>query len=471
MRNEMITSTADFSKMEVLWGMNQITLKDLPDLDLGDIRRNQRFISIVENLIAKPGNSIARFSNDWYETKATYEFFKCKKFSLDSIIRAVQHYGASTIEEQTVLVLHDTSSFSYNNLEATKGLGYLDNKLGRGILCHNSMAATTSGTPLALLNQIIWTRNPKRLGKSQVRKQKPIKQKESYKWYKGIKTCNELLSNKIKKIHIGDREADIYEIFFMPPDSNAELLIRACQNRTTAEGSALWQYVSRAPQVTTTALTVWDKTMRKKKQINVEVRYRKVEILRPRNKQHEYESIELTAIEVREKSTKDNAILWRLLTTLEVNSIEQVKQCVQWYTHRWLIERFHFVVKSGCKVEELQLKQADSLKKAIATYSFAAFKIMQMTYESRAHPKVSCEVVLTKQEWQTLYMLETRSSKLPQKTPTLAQAVCWIAKLGGYLNRKSDGPPGLITVWLGYHQLTECVKLYSIMSKKNLGKD
>lgn len=466
----MITWSVDLSKMEVLCGMHQITLKDLPQLDLGDSRRNQRFISIVENVIAKPGNSIPRLSNDWYETKATYEFFKCNKFSLDSIIHAVQHYGASTIEEQTVLVIHDTSSFSYNNLEATEGLGYLDNKSGRGILCHNSVAATTSGTPLALLNQIIWTRNIEALGKSRARKQKPLDQKETYKWYQGIQICNELLGNQIKKIHIGDREADIYEVFFMSPDSNAELLIRARQNRNTAAGSPLWQYVSEAPQVTTTALMVLDKTLRKKKQINAEVRYRKVEILRPRNKQHEYESVELTAIEVREKSTKDNAILWRLLTTLEVNCIEQVKRCIQWYTSRWLIERFHFVVKSGCKVEELQLKQADSLKKAIVTYSFAAFKIMQMTYESRAYPKVSCEVVLTKQEWQTLYMLQTQSSKLPQNPPTLAEAVRWIAKLGGYLNRKSDGPPGLISVWLGYHQLTECVKLYSIMSKKNLGK-
>lgn len=450
--------------------MHQITIKDFPSLDLGDQRRNQRFVKIIENIIDKPGKSIPQLSDDWYETKATYEFFRSEKFSIDRLIKAIGDYGASLVEDPTVLVIHDTSSFSYNNLEATEGLGYLDNKNGRGIFCHSSLAATTSGLPLALLNQIIWTRDLKELGKSTFRKQKKFEDKESYKWYQGIDSCNQLLGSGIKKIHIGDREADIYEIFFQRPGSNAELLVRARKNRKTAHGSALWQYIRQFTPVSIT-LTVFDKSLRRNKRIKAELRYHTVEVLRPRDKQHEYDSVTLTAIEVKEKSASENAILWQLLTTLDVGSVAEAQQCIQWYTYRWLIERFHFVMKSGCHVEELQLKQAESLKKAIVTFSFAAFKIMQMTYESRVHSHVSCEVVLTKQEWQTLYILQTQSVILPAQPPTLGQTVKWIARMGGYLDRKSDGPPGVLTLWRGYYQLRESVRLFSILNAKNLGNE
>ena len=471
MRSVRTTFGGVYSWDTELYPMHQINMKELSELDLGDIRRNQRFVKIIDNIISKPGHSIPQLSDDWYETKATYEFFKSDKFSYDDLVKGMRQYGIKNIEASTVLVVHDSSSFSYNNLEATQGLGYIENKQGRGILSHNSIAVTTSGTPLALLNQMLWTRPIEQLGKAGERKKKLPEQKESHKWHQGIKTCNELLDKKIKKIHIGDREADVYEIFFMPPDDNAELLIRACQNRKTMEGSPLWQYIHQSPIKHTIALTVLDKDTGKSRSIKADVRYREVEILQPRNQQCEYNSVKLTAIEIKEKSKKPNAIFWQLLTTLNVHTAQDIKQYIQWYTYRWLIERFHFALKSGCKIEQLQLKQADSLKKAIATYSFASFKIMQMTYQSRATPQASCQIVLTKPEWQTLVTMATHSSHVTKRPPSLKQAVIWIAQMGGYLNRKSDGPPGLITIWRGYRKLTECVKLYSIIHEKNLGKD
>ena len=104
--------------------------------------------------------------------------------------------------------------------------------------------------------------------------------------------------------------------------------------------------------------------------------------------------------------------------------------------------------------------------KAIAVYSLAAFSIMQLTYQSRETPEVSCEVVLTKQQWETLYILKHKINALPEKPPTLQEATKWIAQMGGYLARKSDGPPGLKTVWLGYEALLQAVAFYEIISKK-----
>lgn len=443
--------------------MHKISVKDFPALDLGDRRRDERFVKIIENIVRYPGGSIPRHNQRWYDTKATYEFFKNEDIKLESISGAISAFGARQAERQQLLIIHDTSTISYNDLQA-EGLGYIDNAAGKGIFCHSSIAATAEGIPLGLLNQIIWSREPAQLGKSAKRRQKPFEEKESYKWYQAIRSVNELLSREITKIHIGDRDADIYELFFSEPEEKAELLIRARHNRKTTAGSDLWQHIGNQKAVAEEEIVIPDQTGKRKKKVWVEIRYKEVEILCPAHKTGKvYESVVLTAIEVRQKGNNKDGIQWKLLTTLSINTAEEAKQCMRWYSYRWLIERFHYVLKSGCGIESLQLKKAGSLMKAVAVYSLAAFRIMQLTYQCRQTPEASCELVLSRQQWEVLYMLKTKTNQLPEQPPTLQEATKWLAQMGGYLGRKSDGPPGLKTVWLGYETLVQAVALYEVI--------
>jgi len=449
--------------------MHKITVKDFPTLDLGDKRRDERFVKIVENIVRHPGGSIPQHNERWYDTKATYEFFKNDDIKLETLTAAISAFGANQTGQQQLLVIHDTSTISYNDLQA-EGLGYIDNAAGKGIFCHSSIAATVSGIPLGLLNQIIWSREPMQLGKSANRQKKPFEDKESYKWYRGIAAVNQLLDKEIIKVHIGDRDADIYELFFNKPDENAELLIRARHNRKTAAGSELWQHISEQQVAAKEEIVIPDRTGKRKKKVPVEIRYKEVEILCPAHKAGTvYESVVLTAIEVRQSGNDKEGIHWKLLTTLTINNAGEASQCMRWYSYRWLIERFHYVLKSGCGIEALQLKKAESLMKAVAVYSLAAFNIMQLTYQSRQTPDASCEVVLSRQQWEALYMLKFKTNKLPKQPPSLQDATKWLAQMGGYLGRKSDGPPGLKTVWLGYESLLQAVALYEVL--KNLGND
>lgn len=450
--------------------MHKISVKDFPQLDFGDIRRNERFVTIINNISSQPGSSIPKQNKRWYDTKATYEFFKNEDVSIEALKRTMMLYGAKQVSEQLeLLVIHDISNISYNDLHAD-GLGYLDNKDGRGILCYSSMAATTEGLPLSLLYQHTWVRALEDLGKSSKRKQTNFEDKESYRWYEGMIEVNNQLEPEINKIHIADRGADIYELFFHAYHANTDLLIRARHNRQLTDGSHLWQNIAEQPLAGIVNLDIPDKTGNKKLSTAVELRYHTVEILRPANNKDSYESVTLTAIEIKESPSvgkdKEECIHWKLLTTLDVSSIADVLKCVKWYTYRWLIERFHYVLKSGTKIEELQLKDAESLQKAISVYSIAAFRVMQLVYESRHHPHINCEVILTKSQWKTLYMLIHNTSKPVIHPPSLEQAVEWIGKLGGYLGRKSDGPPGLKTVWLGYQQLCHATSVYEIMTQK-----
>jgi hypothetical protein len=455
--------------------MHQIRIKDFEGLDLGDIRRKERLVSIINNISSQPGSSIPKQNQGWYDTKATYSFFRNEAITPALLSQAIMLYGQSQLGSlERVLIAHDISQISYHDLKA-EGLGYLANPAGQGIINFSSIAISEDGIPLSLLYQHNWVRPEEQVGKAARRKQTAFEDKESYSWYAGINAVNNLLGGALQKIHIADREADIYDLFFCAYEPGTELLIRAHHNRKTAAGGSLWDSVSAQPDKHPVQLQIPDKKGSKRVTVAAEVYFQQVEILRPLKNGSKYQSVEMTAIEVRQTDTlqpwQQEPVHWRLLTTLTVTRASEALQCVQWYSCRWLIERFHYVLKSGTQVETLQLKQATSLQKAIHVYSIAAMRIMQLVYQSRQTPNASCETILTKEQWAVLYILiHKRPVTTDQQPPTLSEAILWIGRLGGHLGRKSDGPPGLKAVWLGYQRVCDAAEVYLTLSITNLGK-
>ncbi|MFW6358175.1 MAG: IS4 family transposase, partial [Chroococcales cyanobacterium] len=162
-----------------------------------------------------------------------------------------------------------------------------------------------------------------------------------------------------------------------------------------------------------------------------------------------------------EHSSEDvEPIRWLLLTTLDLKNLEDVKQCVQWYSYRWLIERYHYVLKSGCQLEQLQLKSAQRIEMALATYSIVAWRLLWLTYLARCSPTLSCEEVLEPYQWHALYTHVHRQKPPDAIQPTLAQVVQWIAQLGGFLNRKGDGVPGVKVLWRGLTRLDDIAQTW-----------
>ena len=129
---------------------------------------------------------------------------------------------------------------------------------------------------------------------------------------------------------------------------------------------------------------------------------------------------------------------------------------------RWVIERSHLVLKSGCRIEELHVETAERLERALATYCVVAWRLLWLTYEARQRPEASCEVVLQPSEWQALYAHLHQSTTLPLTPPTLREATRWIAQLGGFLGRKSDGEPGTTTLGRGLQQLEAMTKMWEL---------
>lgn len=55
----------------------------------------------------------------------------------------------------------------------------------------------------------------------------------------------------------------------------------------------------------------------------------------------------------------------------------------------------------------------------------------------------------------SLYVAVTRNRRLPKVVPPMHEMVSLVAQLGGYLNRRSDPPPGPKALWKGVTQLRD----------------
>jgi hypothetical protein len=149
-------------------------------------------------------------------------------------------------------------------------------------------------------------------------------------------------------------------------------------------------------------------------------------------------------------------------------TFEEAHQVIGWYCCRWQIEVFHKVLKSGCRVEDCRLQTADRLHSFVALMSVIGWRLHWMTYINRCQPDLPCTAVLTAIEWEALYMRIHKSKQLPDTVPTVHQVVRWIARLGGFLGRKSDGEPGVTTLWRGWQRLQDFAATWEIVKEQCL---
>ena len=148
-------------------------------------------------------------------------------------------------------------------------------------------------------------------------------------------------------------------------------------------------------------------------------------------------------------------IEWRLITDLTVRSRKDAIEKLEWYALRWEIEVFHKILKSGCKAEESKLRTAQRLANLIAVFCILSWRVFWMTMLNRSAPNAPPAVALTEAE---IVLLDRLLKNSDQKRPlrkTLSHYLIKIARLGGYLARASDPPPGGTVIWRGLARLTD----------------
>lgn len=431
-------------------------------VDLDDTRLKTRLYKIAEDFASNPGALVPQAcEGSAARTKATYRFFENKQVSMDKLIDGHRESTIGRINSHgVVLAVQDTTTLNYTSHRSTRGLGPISTKKHKatGMFVHDTMAFTPKGTPLGLLDVQCWARDPKQAGKKYLRKKLPIEEKESMRWLTSYRRVAQAQKRcpTTRLVSVGDRESDIFELFNearTTPDG-PDLLIRAERSRNRkVENEYLWDRISREPVSGYRVVRVPPRSKTgPARDAKLAVRFAQVELTPP--KDSKLAPVLLWAVhacEIEYGTEVNKPIDWMLLTTLEISTFEDAATCLAWYSQRWNIEIYHRTLKSGCRIEDRWLDSTDELKACLAVDMVVGWRVLWATKASRETPDVPCDVFFDRDEWHVLEAWST--NRVPDKPPSLRDAVRKVAQLGGFLGRKSDGEPGVTTIWRGLVKL------------------
>lgn len=439
-----------------------------------DMRRKKRIIKIAELMARLPGKSIPQFCETKYDIKATYELFKHSESSPKTFQRGHRTLTKKIIQNSpgVYLLIEDASDIIFSGRRQIQGLGPVGkaDSVLKGFLLHTVLAvkyppnSSVDKYGKRLPVEIIGIADQQYHVREASKKERKSRQfitrdRESDLWLKSQQNIGKRLDNEnIKWISICDRGADIYEYMVNSSNNNQNYIVRAKHDRilvpNTSKSNSLFEHARNMPESGTFEMELRSRPGQAAKTVLLSVSYDKVEIRapqRPGSRAGSLAPIKSTVIRVVEKNPdSDDPLEWILLTNLDVNNFNEAYQIVEWYSSRWIIEDYHKALKSGMKIEELQLDTQHSLFAAISIMAVVALRLVELREIIRLRSSApSSELGLDEIE---LLVLEKVSKK---KLKTVKEVGLAIGRLGGHIGRKSDGMPGMITLWKGYIRLKD----------------
>jgi Transposase DNA-binding/Transposase Tn5 dimerisation domain len=436
------------------------------DAHLPDERLQSRLTAILVETLDHPSASIPQAMGDRSQAKATYRFYANPRVTTEAIHRGFATETArKCLDHDAVLVVQDTTTLNFTGLHTIPELGPIDSGgLARGVHLHTALAVTTSGQVIGILDQQYWARpQPGRPGP---------REKESSKWSNGMDASRAILYETAadrpvpRLIHVMDREGDAYEVMMTIVDAGDSAIIRCAQNRRIDDPLAkAHEAVRSQPVLCRKVIEVSRKAGVPTRYAHVEVRSIPVTLVPDLEKYPHAWPMTWNLVEVWEPASpaQTEPMHWLLWTLEPAATAAEALEVVRKYTCRWPIEEVHLVLKSGCQVEALRLARWDGLEKAVMVNEAVAARIVSLRDLARETPEAPAREVLSEDEIEVLVLRFGKGMKPSELT--VGQAVLWIGRLGGHLNRKRDGMPGVRTLWRGLHDLTLLVAGFQVGKK------
>jgi hypothetical protein len=342
-------------------------------------------------------------------------------------------------------------------------------------LLHEKQAFTPEGTPLGtawaeIVNRTEGVSHASPAEKRAQRKRLPIEEKESLRWLTGLRQARELAqqASSTHCICIADSEADVYELFAEERGERpVHWLIRACQDRALAGDTPqhLRDHVLATPklydvdllirgrQAKTAAEDRARRQNRETRQTKVEVRAATLTLRPPERADRKLPPVTVNVVLVREMNPPPDEppVEWILVTTLPIDTPEQVRTIVEYYCVRWNIEVFFRTLKSGCRIERRRFEHVDRVLPCLAVCLIVAWRTLFVCRMGRECPDLDCEAIFEPSEWKAVWVA-VHGKKPPRKAPRLSEMVHLIAGLGGYVERP-ESEPGAQTVWIGLQRM------------------
>jgi hypothetical protein len=378
------------------------------------------------------------------------------------------HRGATARrcrEAPWVLIASDTTFFNFSTHTAVEGLGPInDAEHAAGFLVHSALAIHPEGTPLGVLYQHSWVRDKTQAGQAKTRRKRAGEHKESGKWLLALRGIEKALPRATKALLVQDREADVFAFFAAPRRNGLDLLIRVAQaHRVTlaAEGApqSVKQAVLAAEVEAYKSVHLGARPPQQEREAKLSIRRVLVEIAAPRHaRSPKPKPVRVWIIAATEEAPPEGerGLEWILMSTLPVPDAKEACLLVEYYAHRGLIERLHYVLKSGLGFERLQVDTLPALQKALSLFTMVAWRLMYVLYRSRQTPQAPAEEAISSLEQEVL----TRIQQKPVET--VAEVVMAVARLGGFRPLPSASVPGIKSLWIGFRKLSDVMVGYTL---------
>ncbi len=313
------------------------------------------------------------------------------------------------------------------------------------------------------MGQKVWA--PLAEGRAKQASQYLLEEKESYRWVEGLQWIECLLAKVSQVVVLSDRESDFYDYVTAPRGGNVALLFRAhhLHRWVYQQGHRLRLGEVHFVEKGSLQVELPKTKTRAKRTADLALSWGRLDCPPPVNRQ-EGARVSLLLVRAKEKNTPlPDAIDWYLLTTLPVENQQDACRMLAYYRKRWVIERWHLVLKEGVKVELLQFDSFQRLSNAIQLLSVVAWKLLVIKHLAEEYPLTPVEAVF---EPLPVQVLEAQSGN---QSLTIQQACLIMAALAGFGPTKKQPLPGEKTLWRGWAIFTACCKRAQLISQKSYG--
>ncbi len=429
-------------------------------VQLHDLRRTRRTVKAASNLAENPLGSLPAQMHTWKETKALYRLLDEPDVTFAALIQPhLQQTKKQANSSPVTLLVQDTTDIDLSHRHKISGVGQIGNERGRGFFLQTVLAVhPQSREVLGCIAQEPFVRVPAPQGEQRHQRLKR-QERETDVWMRQVAVIGTADPGNLW-VHVGDRGADMFPFFDACRQKQTHFLVRAAQNRRVEHNEEEIAYsLDRArawPSLASRPLEVPARHGHQARSTHVQLSFGQMTLLPPRNdRRQSKDPLTIWVIRVWEEQAPEGEepLEWLLLTSVPTSTLEDAWERVDWYRQRWLVEDYHQCLKSGCRIEQRQLQSVESLIRLLGLLSPLAVRLLLVRELAREDPDRSASQVIDP------LMLAVLAQRTGQ-SPTMTLNTFWIevARLGGYLARSNDGPPGWRTIWKGWlvlHTLLE----------------
>lgn len=430
--------------------------KTWTNVKLGDKRRNQRTIKLAQHLLQNPAVSLPRATLSWSNLKAAYRLLNEEDVTHQALQENhwAQVFDLAKNQKNPVLFIQDGSVLDYSGREAISGIGPIGNHEGIGINLHSCLAVSLRPhTPaiLGLAYQTVWVRPEKARRGTESRTQRRKRHTEADIWSNWMPVVDLEQKKDAPRVFVGDRGNDIFKFVDACKQKKWDCLYRACQNRVIhikGKKYSLMPWIRSLDIGGKKEHSLRSRDGKPARTIELKISWGEIEIQPPLVDKKAKSPI--TAWCVRCWSEDEN-LEWILISTLPVLDIRSAVEKAQWYSYRWIIEEYHKCLKTGCSIEKRHLQSAEGLMALVGILGIIATKLLELRSISREAQEIQAEEVIP----EIFIRVLTRKLCLKENPMTIKGFWKHVARLGGFIGRKSDGDPGWQTLWNGWLRLLD----------------